>query len=98
MNITKELDGIKKSADFPVDFPEVSAVNNIDQMKDHPDVVKAGLLLVYGAGGGVYGLKDFEKDVIVFQRWKSGPVYLQYEVVSPMLLRQFDVFFGLLER
>ncbi len=87
-NITKELDGIKKNADFPVDFLEVSAVTDMGQMKDHPDIAKADLLLVYGAGGGIDPLKNFEKDAIIFQRWKSGPVYLQYEIVSPRFLRQ----------
>ena len=37
---------------------------------------------------GVDGCKDFGKDVIVFQRHRSGPVYLQYEIVSPRFLRQ----------
>ena len=87
-NITKELAGIKKNADFPVEFLEVSAVTDMGQMHDHPDIAKADLLLVYGAGGGIDAAKNFEKDVIVFQRWKSGPVYLQYEIVSPRFLRQ----------
>jgi len=86
--ITSELNGIKKSADFPVEFMEVSAVNNMTAMVDHPDVVKADLLIVYGAGGAVDSLKNIEKDAIIFQRWRSGPVYLQYEIISPRFLRQ----------
>ena len=86
--ITKELDSIKKSADFPVDFLDVTAVTDMGQMVDHPDVQKADLLIVYGAGAGIDPLKNIQKDAIVFQRWKSGPVYLQYEIVSPRFLRQ----------
>ena len=88
VNITKELAGIKADADFPVEFLEVTAVTNMDHMKEHPDVAKADLLIVYGAGAGIDPLKNFEKDAIIFQRWKSGPVYLQYEIVSPRFLRQ----------
>ena len=88
VRITAELAGIKKSADFPVEFMEVSAVSNMDSMIEHPDVVKADLLIVYGAGYGIDPLKNIQKDAIVFQRWRSGPVYLQYEIVSPRFLRQ----------
>ncbi|MCL2305759.1 MAG: hypothetical protein FWC43_10490 [Planctomycetaceae bacterium] len=87
--INTELAGIKKSADFPVEFMEVSVANdNIGSMVDHPDVAKADLLLIYGAGHGMDAIKSVEKDTIIFQRWRSGPVYLQYEIVSPRFLRQ----------
>jgi L-fucose isomerase-like protein len=86
--ITAELAGIKNSADFPVEFMEVTAVTNINNMAEHPDVVKADLLIVYGAGAGVGELLNIKKDTIIFQRWKSGPVYLQYEIISPRFLRQ----------
>ena len=86
--ITRELQGIKNAADFPVEFFEVSAVGNVGQMADHPEVAQADLLIVYGAGGGIDPLKNIKKDAIIFQRWKSGPVYLQYEIVSPRFLRQ----------
>ena len=86
--ITAELAGIKKSADFPVEFLEVTATTNMGSMIDNPDVAKADVLIVYGAGAGIDPLKHIPKDAIVFQRWKSGPVYLQYEIVSPRFLRQ----------
>jgi hypothetical protein len=44
--------------------------------------------LVYAAGGGVDGIEKFGKNVILFMRHKSGPVYLWYEIVSPRFLRQ----------
>ena len=86
--IVKELTGIKESADFPVEFMEVTTVHNMANVVDHPDVAKADLLIVYGAGGAIDPLKNINKDAIVFQRWKSGPIYLQYEIVSPRFLRQ----------
>ena len=86
--ITAELAGIKKSADFPIEFMEVTATTSMGTMVEHPDVAKADLLIVYGAGADNDPLKHIAKDVIVFQRWKSGPVYLQYEIVSPRFLRQ----------
>jgi hypothetical protein len=48
----------------------------------------ADVALIYGAGAGVNGCQDFGKDVIIFQRHRSGPVYLQYEIISPRFLRQ----------
>ncbi|MGL6195270.1 MAG: hypothetical protein ACRC2T_10670, partial [Thermoguttaceae bacterium] len=86
--ITKELHGIKDKADFPVEFLTVDAVTNIASMLEHPEVKKADLVIVYGAGSGIDAVKNLDKDVIIFQRWKSGPVYLQYEIVSPRFLRQ----------
>ena len=86
--ITAELSGIKKSADFPVEFMEVSAINNMADMIEHPDTAKSDLLIVYGAGYSIDPLKNIKKDAIVFQRWNSGPVYLQYEIISPRFLRQ----------
>lgn len=86
--ITKELAGIKNKADFPVEFMEVTATTDMGPMQDHPDVKAADLLIVYGAGAAIDPLKHIEKDAIIFQRWKSGPVYLQYEIVSPRFLRQ----------
>jgi hypothetical protein len=86
--IKKELAEISKTADFPVEFAEVASVNKIGEMAKSPQVAAADVILLYGAGLNVEGCKDFGKDVIVFQRHRSGPVYLQYEVVSPRFLRQ----------
>jgi len=86
--IGDELEKIRKDADYPVEFEPVITVNDVNQAKEHPSIAKADVLVVYGAGGAVNGIQNFGKDVIIFQRWKSGPVYLQYEIVSPRLLRQ----------
>ncbi len=55
---------------------------------DPAAVQAADAIIVYGAGINVDGCQNFGKDVILFQRHRSGPVYLQYEVVSPRFLRQ----------
>ena len=92
--ITEELAGIRQNADFPVEFLEVISTTNLGDKLDHPDVVKADLILVYAAGYNFFAAKDIPKDVIVFQRWKSGPVYLGYETISARFLRQHSDFHG----
>ena len=86
--ITKELAELKASADFPVEFLPILAVNSVLQVKDAQGVKDCDAVILYGAGNGIDGAQDFGKDIIVFQRWKSGPVYLQYEIVSPRFLRR----------
>ncbi|NLX94852.1 MAG: sugar isomerase [Rhodopirellula sp.] len=86
--ITKELAGIAADADFPVEFGKVASVNDVKKMTDSAEVMAADVVIVYGAGIAVDGCEKFGKDVIMFQRHRSGPVYLQYEVVSPRFLRQ----------
>ena len=86
--IEGELAKIAKAADFPVEFAKVASVNNADAVKDAAELKAADVVIVYGAGIAIDACKDFGKDVIVFQRHRSGPVYLQYEVISPRFLRQ----------
>jgi hypothetical protein len=86
--IEQELAKIGQTADFPVEFAKVASVNDVRQVADSAELKGADLVIVYGAGFGVDGCKDFGKDVIIFQRHRSGPVYLQYEIVSPRFLRQ----------
>ncbi len=92
VRITNELSGIQKNADFPLDVLPVIAVNSVPQLNNDPSakeaVKKADVIIFYGAGGSIDGIENFGKDVIIFQRWKSGPVYLQYEIVSPRYLRK----------
>ena len=88
VRIRAELAALKAKADYPVEFLDVSPATNVNQLKEHPDIAKCDTILLYGAGSAVNGVQDFGKDVVIFQRWKSGPVYLQYEIVSPRFLRQ----------
>jgi len=86
--IKKELSGIAQEADFPVDFAEVASVNDVKQVAGSPELQAADAVIVYGAGSRVNGCQDLGKDVILFQRHRSGPVYLQYEIISPRFIRQ----------
>jgi hypothetical protein len=86
--ISSELAKIADEADFPVEFAPVASVNHVKHVADSEDVKAADAVIVYGAGIGVDGSQSLGPDVILFQRHRSGPVYLQYEVVSPRLLRQ----------
>lgn len=86
--IKQELAEIAKTADFPVEFAEVASVNRMADMARSPQVEAADAIIVYGAGHDIGGCENFGKDVILFQRHRSGPVYLQYEIVSPRFLRQ----------
>ena len=66
----------------------MASVNRIVDMANSPQVAAADVIIVYGAGININGCQSFGKDVILFQRHRSGPVYLQYEVISPRFLRQ----------
>lgn len=86
-----ELGELGKNADFPVQFLPISRVQNAGGLGSVNDLDKADVYLVYAAGGGMdtFGaLGSKGKDMIVFCRHKSGPVYLWYEIISPRFLRQ----------
>ena len=85
--IKSELIALKTKADYPIEFLDIASITNITDLKDNPDIAKCDTILLYGAGYQINGVQDFGKDVIIFQRWRSGPVYLQYEIVSPRFLR-----------
>ena len=86
--IRGELAVIKQKADYPIEFLDVTKVTNIHQVSaDQPDIKACDLVLLYGAGFMMGNVPAFGKDVIVFQRWRSGPVYYLYEGVSARILR-----------
>ena len=86
--IKSELTAIKQRADYPIEFLEPAVVTSIAQSQNDPDIAKCDTILLYGAGYNVNGVQNLGKNVIFFQRWRSGPVYLQYEIISPRFLRQ----------
>jgi len=86
--IKGELEKLRATADFPVQFLPVASAHSIDQAAKAPDLALADVLLVYAAAGGVNGIEKLGKHVIFFLRHQSGPVYLWYEIVSPAYLRQ----------
>lgn len=85
--IKSDLAKLQAAADFPVKFLPVEAVHSASQIAKMPDLDQAQAVLVFAAAGGLEGLEKLNKDVIIFCRWRSGPVYLWYEIVSPRYLR-----------
>jgi hypothetical protein len=89
--IQKELDVIKKRADFPIEVLKPVGVRNAEELAKVNYAGKADVSIVYAAGGGSNLFDEVakqSKNMIFFCRHKSGPVYLWYEIVSPRYLRQ----------
>ncbi len=89
--IKAELVAMEKKADFPVEFLPPSGVRNAEELAKVSDLAKADMYIVYAANGPMSlfdELKKDGKDLIIFCRHKSGPVYLWYEIISPRYLRQ----------
>ncbi|MCL4203534.1 MAG: hypothetical protein KJ000_13610 [Pirellulaceae bacterium] len=89
--IGQELAELRTNADFPVEFLPLAAVKSARELAAHQDIESADTLLVYAAGGGngdYNAIGNLGKNTIIFVRYKSGPVYLWYEIVSPRYLRQ----------
>ena len=92
--ITKELNALSTSANFPVHVMPVIKVKTPEQAlqvhKNNYDVV-----IVYPATGSGDTLracfaKDKARDTIVFARHSSGPVYYWYEALSVKYLKTDD--------
>jgi len=89
--IQDELKELKNKADFPVEFLPLSSVLKESDLSKIPDLETADLYLIYAAGGSANifdSLNKLDKHRIIFCRYKSGPVYLWYEIVSPTFLRK----------
>ncbi|UCG15327.1 MAG: hypothetical protein JSV19_08505 [Phycisphaerales bacterium] len=85
-----ELQALQKMADFPLDVLPLSPVRNAGDVGNMTDAGQADAILVYAAGGWAEildALAALGKDMIMFVRYKSGPVYLWYEIVHPRFLR-----------
>ena len=91
IRIEEELKAIAFGADFPVSFMPVSKVRSNQDLITITDLESADLFIVYAAGGSMNifdTLNKMGKNIIIFCRHKSGPVYLWYEIISPRYLRQ----------
>jgi hypothetical protein len=89
--INQELAQLKASADFPVEFLPLAAIQSGRELADHADAQQADAVLVYACGGGngeYNAIGALGKNTILFVRHKSGPLYLWYEIISPRYLRQ----------
>jgi len=89
--IRGELEKLRSTADFPVEFLPLSGVRKASDLSSVTDLDRSDVILLYAAGGwmDVFDtLGGMGKDIIIFCRHRSGPVYLWYEIVSPRYLRQ----------
>ena len=102
IRIKSELAILKQEADYPIEFLEVTTstegnssysfnlTDSIKRLKEHPDIAKCDAILLYAAGQQIQGIQDFGKDVVVFLRWNSGPVYRHITTISTRFLRQIS--------
>ena len=102
IRIKSELAVLKEDADYPIEFLDVTActegnssysfnlTDSIKKLKEHPDIAKCDTILLYAAGQQIQGIQDFGKDVVVFLRWNSGPVYRHITTISTRFLRQIS--------
>jgi hypothetical protein len=91
VRIRTELEKLRAAADFPVEFLPLSGVRKAADLASASDLGAADAVLLYAAGGWMDvldALGGMGKDLIIFCRHRSGPVYLWYEIVSPRYLRQ----------
>jgi len=89
--IEAELAALGKQADFPVTILPLATVRGAAEVGQIASLAQADAVIIYAAGGPMTifdAVAKTGKDVIFFVRWKSGPVYLWYEIVSPRYLRQ----------
>ena len=89
--ISRELAELQQRADFPVQFAPVARVRTPAELDQVADLQQADTVIIYAAGGWMEALDalgKMNKDLIIFCRHKSGPVYLWYEIISPRYLRQ----------
>jgi len=89
--IRGELEKLHAAADFPLEFLPLSGVCKAPDLASVTDLAGSDAILLYAAGGWMDvldSLGGMGKDLIIFCRHKSGPVYLWYEIISPRYLRQ----------
>lgn len=86
--IAGELEKLKGQADFPVQFLPVAPITDARQLEKIQDLGSADVLLVYAADGDLNAIARLGKHTIFFVRHKSGPLYVNYEIISPRFLRQ----------
>jgi hypothetical protein len=89
--IRGELDKLRSASDFPVEFLPLSGVRKAADLSSVADLADSDAILLYAAGGWMDVLDTLGgmgKEMIIFCRHRSGPVYLWYEIVSPRYLRQ----------
>ncbi|MGC9347713.1 MAG: sugar isomerase [Anaerolineae bacterium] len=92
--IEKELEVLASKLDFPLEFLPLTAVREErDVIDTHDELGAADVALIYAAGGSLELLNSViegAKWSLVFLRHRSGPLYLWYEIIHPMVLRRYS--------
>lgn len=92
--ISQELAALASRLDFPLEFLPLAAVKedkDVAAMRDEAEAADAAL--IYAAGGSLQLLNSVMEDFrwnLVFLRHRSGPLYLWYEIIHPMVLRHYS--------
>jgi len=87
--IGRELEALKKSADFDVRVLPLVRISGRQQVAPLAEN-KADVLLVYAAGGWtdvLQSMAELGKWMVIFLRYRSGPYYLWHEIVHARFLR-----------
>ena len=92
--IEQDINRMKKSADFSVEFMPLVIVSNPEEAKKIHEKDYDVLLLFAATGGGDWFRTCVptapEKDTIVFVRHRNGPLYYWYESLSDRYLKSTD--------
>jgi hypothetical protein len=89
--IQGELNTMKERADFPVELAKPVGIRTAEDVAKIDGLEQADVAIIYAAGGPMTAFDAIgkrSKNVLIFCRHKSGPVYLWYEIISPRYLRQ----------
>jgi len=91
VHIQGELSKMKERADFPVEFLKPVGIRSAEDAAKIDGLEQADVAIIYAAGGPMTAFDAIGrrcKNMLIFCRHKSGPVYLWYEIISPRYLRQ----------
>ncbi|MGC9468329.1 MAG: sugar isomerase [Anaerolineae bacterium] len=92
--IKKELQILSAQLDFPLELlPLASVRDKKDVAALREELGATDVTLIYAAGGShelLRAVMESSNWNLVFLRHRSGPIYLWYEIIHPMVLRQYS--------
>ena len=92
LRIKDDLVKIQENVDFKLEILEITKIKTINDIYEIEDELKkVDVILIYPASGSkelLNKLCEYGKWILFFIRHKSGPIYLWYEIIHPILLRE----------